>query len=103
MEQDVSRWMPLGIALVAAAAILLRNAQVAKERRSSGQWLIFGLYKVMRFVWALLRGVDVGYLEYRRVLQEAAIEVENERCLGKLIKGRRTEKVQLYDWQQHEA
>ena len=47
----------------------------------------------MQFVWALVRGIDVGYLEYRRVLQQTRIEVENERWLGKLIKGRQQESV----------
>lgn len=103
MEQQMSRWIPLAVALAASLAVLIRNLQISKERRSWGQLLIFGLYKGMRFVWAILRGIDVGYLEYRRVLQETSIEIQNERCLGKLIKGRAREKSALYDWQQHEA
>lgn len=51
------------------------------------------MYAFMQFIWALVRGIDVGYLEYRRVLQQTRIEVENERWLGKLIKGRRSERV----------
>jgi hypothetical protein len=89
MQLDISRWIPLAIALAAAAAILFRNAQATTERRSTGQLLIFGLYRIIRFGWAILRGLDVGFLEYRRVLRESAIEIENERCLGKLIKSRR--------------
>ena len=51
------------------------------------------MYGFMQFIWALVRGIDVGYLEYRRVLQQTRIEVENERWLGKLIKSRRGEGV----------
>ena len=75
MEQQAFRWAPLTVALVAALLILLRNVQMSTERRSPGQWLIFRLYRIMQFVWALVRGIDVGYLEYRRVLQQARIEV----------------------------
>jgi len=54
----------------------------------------------MRVVWAVLRGIDLGYLEYRRVLKETTIEIQNERCLGKLIRKRETEKTPLYGLQQ---
>lgn len=91
MQQEAFRWAPLTVALAAGLVILLRNAHGTKERRSPGQWFIFRLYRFMQFVWALVRGIDVGYLEYRRVLQQTRIEVENERWLGKLIKGRRNE------------
>ncbi len=93
MEQQAFRWAPLTVALAAGLLILLRNAQLTKERRSPGQWLIFHSYRFMQFIWALVRGIDVGYLEYQRVLQQTRIEVENERWLGKLIKGRRQEAV----------
>ena|SRR5579875_2734782 len=96
MEQQISRWIPLSVALAAGLAILIRNAYTSKERRSPGQWIIFQLYKVMRIVWALIRGVDVGYLEYRRVLEQSTIEVENERQLGKLTKLRAGESALAY-------
>ncbi len=102
MEQQFSRWIPLAVALAASLAVLIRNVQVSKERRSWGQLLIFTLYRGMRVVWAILRGIDVGFLEYRRVLQETSIEIQNERSLGKLIKRRKEAKTALYDWQ-HEA
>jgi hypothetical protein len=99
MEQEATRWIPLAIALGAVMVVLFRNIQLTKERRSSGQLLIFALYRAMRIVWAVLRGIDVGYLEYRRVLQETPIEVENERRLGKLVKGRGDDKAAIYGWQ----
>lgn len=102
MEQQVSRWIPLAVALAASLAVLIRNVQMSKERRSWGQLLIFTLYRGLRVVWAILRGIDVGFLEYRRVLQETSIEIQNERSLGKLIKRRAEEKTALYDWQ-HES
>jgi hypothetical protein len=86
MQQELSRWIPLIVAIVAGSAILLRHAYGTKERRSPGQWVIFQMYRVIRIGWALIRGIDVGYLEYRRVLEQAAIQVENERQLGKLAK-----------------
>lgn len=92
MEQQAFRWAPLAVALAAGVIILLRNTQLSGERRSPGQWFIFRMYGFMQFVWALVRGIDVGYLEYRRVLQQTRIEVENERWLGKL-NGRRQESV----------
>ena len=99
MEQQATRWIPLLIALAAVMVVLFRNLQLAKERRSWGQLLIFALYRLMRIVWAIIRGIDVGYLEYRRVLQQTPIEVENERHLGKLVKGRTEEKTAIYGWQ----
>ena len=93
MEQQAFRWAPLAVALAAGLIILMRNVQLSRERRSPGQWFIFHSYRFMQFIWALVRGIDVGYLEYRRVLQQTKIEVENERCLGKLIKRRHEEGV----------
>lgn len=86
MQEQAFRWAPLTVALAAGLIILWRNSQLATERRSPGQWFIFRLYRFMQFIWAMVRGIDVGYLEYRRVLQQSKIEVENERWLGKLIK-----------------
>ena len=100
MELQFSRWIPLGVALAASLAVLIRNVQVSRERRSWGQLLIFTLYRGMRVVWAILRGIDLGFLEYRRVLKETTIEIQNERCLGKLIRKRETEKTPLYGLQQ---
>ncbi len=88
MQQQAFQWAPLTVALVAGLLILVRNAQPTQERRSPGQWFIYRLYRFMQFIWALVRGIDVGYLEYKRVLQQSRIEVENERWLGKLVKGR---------------
>lgn len=88
--------------MAASLAVLIRNVQVSKERRSWGQLLIFTLYRGMRVIWAILRGIDVGYLEYRRVLKETSIEIQNERCLGKLVKRQSEEKSALYGLQ-HEA
>ena len=48
--------------------------------------MILTFYKVVRFGWAVLRGVDVGYLEYRRTVQETPLAMENERFLGKIVK-----------------
>ncbi len=88
MQQEVSRWIPLVVALTAGLAILMRSAQSTKDRRSPGQWMIYRFYKAVQAGWAIVRGIDVGYLEYRRVLGETRIEMENERCLGKLVKAR---------------
>ena|SRR5581483_3112768 len=88
MEQNLSRWIPLSVALVAGLLILWRAALSTRDRRSPGQWLIYRFYKLVQTGWAIARAIDVGYLEYRRVLQETRIEMENERCLGKMVKGR---------------
>ena len=98
MQEEISRWTTLGIALGAGLIILLVNLRTVKERRSSGQWIILQLYKVMRFFWALVRAVDVGYLEYRRIQQEAELEIENERCLGKLVKASVPSKTNALEW-----
>ncbi|MBV9500260.1 MAG: hypothetical protein JO138_12885 [Acidobacteriaceae bacterium] len=98
MQEEISRWTTLGIALAAGLIILLVNRRTVKERRSSGQWIILQLYKAMRFFWALVRAVDVGYLEYRRIQQEAELEIENERCLGKLVKASAPSKGNALEW-----
>ena len=103
MDSQISRWIPLSVALAASLAVLIRNVQGSSERRSWGQLLMFTLYRGMLVVWAILRGIDLGYLEYRRVLRETSIEIQNERCLGKRIhKTRSREKAPLYGLQ-HEA
>jgi hypothetical protein len=86
MEDQLMRWIPLAIALAAVGTILFRNMQVTKERRSFGQFLILGFYKWMRYLWAIVRAIDVAYLEYRRVLEDTPLQMENEKHLGKLVK-----------------
>jgi hypothetical protein len=78
-------WSTLAIAFVLGLTVLLKK-QAKKERRSWGQWVILLLYKAVRRFWAIVRAIDVGYLEYRRAIKEAPFEIENERCLGKLVK-----------------
>ncbi|MGH9652465.1 MAG: hypothetical protein ACRD6B_03250 [Bryobacteraceae bacterium] len=86
MEQQASQWVTLGIALATGSFFLLRNVRPAKERRSMGQASIHLLYRTVRFFWAVVRAVDIGYLEYRRVLTQMPLEIENERQFGKLIR-----------------
>lgn len=86
MEQQASQWVTLGIALAAGSFFLLRNVRPTKERRSIGQAFIHLLYKVVRVFWAVVRAVDIGYLEYRRVVTTMPLEIENERQFGKLIR-----------------
>lgn len=86
MELEFSHWAPVTLAVVVGLLILLRHMNVSKDRRSLGQWTILVLYKVVRFFWAVARAVDLGYLEYRRVLQESSIEIENEKFFGKVVK-----------------
>jgi hypothetical protein len=38
------------------------------------------------------RAIDLGYLEYRRVLQESNIEIENEKFFGKVVKAAANER-----------
>ena len=86
MTQQVSQWVPLSFALILGGIVLARNKRITGERRSFGQWLILFFYRVMRFLWAIVRGVDVGYLEFRQVLKQVRLESENEKSLGKLMK-----------------
>jgi hypothetical protein len=86
VEQQASQWVTLGIALAAGSFFLLRSVRPAKERRSAGQAFIHLLYRIVRFFWAAVRAVDIGYLEYRRVVTQMPLEIENERQFGKLIK-----------------
>lgn len=85
MQQQAAYWIMLSAALLAGAVVLVRNRISPNGRRSLGQWIIYRLYRVMRFVWAIVRAVDVGYLEYRRVLRETPLLMENEQAFGKLI------------------
>ena len=91
MAQQVSQWIPLSFALILGGVILARNKRITGERRSFGQWLILLFYKVIRFLWAIVRGVDVGYLEFRQVLKQTQLEAENEKALGKMVKKTETE------------
>ena len=99
MQDQLMRWIPLAIALAAVGTILFRHMHVTKERRSVGQLLILGIYKCMRYLWAIVRAIDVAYLEYRRVLEDTPLQIENERHLGKLIKVT-LEAKQVYSWQE---
>lgn len=100
MEEQLMRWFPLAIALAAVGTILFRNMHVTKERRSFGQFLILGFYRWMRYLWAIVRAIDVAYLEYRRVLEDTPLQMENERHLGKLIKVTLDAKPAVYSWQE---
>lgn len=86
MAHEFSHWLPVTLAVVVGLLILLRHMNLSKDRRSLGQWIILVLYRMVRFFWAVARAVDLGYLEYRRVLQETSIEVENEKFFGKVVK-----------------
>ena len=86
MEQQASHWITVAVIFSIGLTVLLFNMRSVKERRSLGQWIILQLYKVVRFGWAVLRAVDVGYLEYRRTVQETPLLMENERFLGKIVK-----------------
>ncbi len=99
MEEQLMHWMPLAIALAAVLTVLLRQMHITKERRSFGQFLILGSYKWMRFLWAIVRAIDVGYLEYRRVLEDTPLQIENEKYFGKLVKASLDEKSAVYGWQ----
>ena len=97
MDQQTPHWITLAIALTIGLIILLFNLKPAKDRRSFGQWLILMFYKVLRFFWAIVRAADVGYLEYRRVIQETALHTENERFLGKISRVSREEDNSIPD------
>lgn len=86
MQQQSAHWVVLAVALATGSMILLRNVRTGKDRRSFGQWFILLLYRFLHFLYAIIRAMDVAYLEYRRELRHMPIEIENERELGKLIK-----------------
>jgi hypothetical protein len=94
------RWMPLAIALGAVFTVLFRHMHVSKDRRSFGQFLILGFYKWMRYLWAIVRAIDIGYLEYRRVLEDTPLQIENEKYFGKLVKASLGAKSAVYGWQE---
>lgn len=97
MDQQTPHWITLAVALTIGLIILLFNLKPTKDRRSFGQWLILMLYKVMRFFWAIVRAADVGYLEYRRVIQETALHTENERFLGNVSRLSEAEESSMQD------
>lgn len=97
---ELMRWTPLAIALAAVGTILFRNIHTTRERRSFGQYLILSFYKWMRYWWAVVRAIDIGYLEYRRVLEDTPLQMENERHLGKLVKVTLEGKPGVYSWQE---
>lgn len=86
MEQQILHWTPLVLAMAAATLILLWSRPVKKERRSISQRMIVLLYKTARWVWAVARAVDTGYLEYCRAVADASFEIENEKVFGNRIK-----------------
>ena len=86
MQHELSQWLPVSLALVVGFLILLRHMNASNDRRSFGQWTILVLYRMVHFFWAVARAVDLGYLEYRRILQESRIEIENEKFFGKIVK-----------------
>lgn len=97
MDQQTPHWITLAVALTIGLIILLFNLKPAKDRRSFGQWAILMLYKVIRFLWAIVRAADVGYLEYRRVIQETALDTENEKLLGKLARATGEKNGSMHD------
>ena len=91
MREQIVHWIPLSFAILIGGVVLYRNHRIAGERRSVGQWIILLCYKMIRFLWAVVRGIDVGYLEFRRALLLTDIETENERTLGKRVKRNQAE------------
>ncbi len=85
MEEQVLHWSTLGVASILGLSILMAK-HARRERRSWGQWVILLLYRTLGRLWAMVRAIDMGYLEYRRAIKEVPFQIENERCLGKLVK-----------------
>lgn len=79
---------------------MFRHMHVTKERRSFGQFVILAVYKWMRWIWAIVRAIDMAYLEYRRVLEDTPLQMENEKYLGKLVKVSLGDKPVIYGWQE---
>lgn len=75
----------LSVVLLLLAIAFWRHFDTKRPHRSVWQALILLLYHTIRFFWAIVRGIDMGYLEFRRVMRETPIETGNERELGKLL------------------
>lgn len=77
-------------ALVASTALgmwmVLRHNDTQHAHRSFLQWVILMLFRMARFCYAVATGFDYGYLQYRKALEEAKLELENENALGKVLK-----------------
>jgi hypothetical protein len=86
VEQQILHWTPLVLAVSLALFVMVWSRPARKERRSFGQRIIFVLYKTARWVWAIARAVDTGYLEYCRVVADKSLEIENEKVFGNRIK-----------------
>lgn len=86
MEQQVLHWSTLAVALLAGLTILFLKRAPRNDRRSFGQWMILLLYKAAARFFALVRAIDFGYLEYRRMRGTLPFQIENEKALGKLVK-----------------
>jgi hypothetical protein len=69
VQEQVLHWSTLAVAFLLGLTVLLKK-RAKKERRSLGQWVILLLYRAVRRFWAIVRAIDI----------------ENERCLGKLVK-----------------
>ncbi len=85
MEEQILHWSTLAVASALGMTVLARK-RLRRERRSWGQWVILLLYKGVARLWSVVRAIDVGYLEYRRAINQTPFQIENERSLGKLIK-----------------
>lgn len=84
---DINRvFTAMILPIVICALVVLRHHDKRKQHRSFMQVLINAVYAFLRFFYAVARGLDVGYLEYRRVLrEEPGPVVENELHLGKAV------------------
>ena len=77
------------IPILAAAGVgvilALRHFDRKASHRSILQMVIYAMYWVARWQYSVIRGIDAGYVAYRRTLSETRLDIENERELGLLI------------------
>lgn len=68
--------------------MVFRHHDTKEEHRSFLQWVVWTMFRVSRFGYAVATAFDCGYLRYRKALEESDVqrEIVNERELGKLLK-----------------
>lgn len=77
---------PIALVMGVIVFMAFRRNDRKRPHRSFFQLIVFALYFIARWQYALIKGIDQGYVQYRLALQQTELEIDNERELGLILR-----------------
>jgi hypothetical protein len=85
--------MPFMAIMLLTMIVAFRRHDQKCRHRSFIQWSIYLMRRLSLFLWAVVSGLDAGYLNYRQVLASYKEPLENEEALGLLLGAKSSQEI----------